>query len=102
MYETIARDDWRRQRYLAMARSMDTAVQNVTALLKNKGMYNDTIIVFTSDNGGPIYRNGSVGASNYPLRGGKASNWEGGVRVNSFVSGGFVPTHARGRRLSGL
>jgi arylsulfatase I/J len=102
LYAHIARDDWRRQRYLAMTRYMDAAVKNVTRLLEQKKMYKDTVIVFSSDNGGPIYRKGSVGASNFPLRGGKASNWEGGVRVNAFVSGGFVPTRARGRRLSGL
>mmetsp|Transcript_125716 Transcript_125716/g.367326 ORF Transcript_125716/g.367326 Transcript_125716/m.367326 type:complete len:626 (-) Transcript_125716:132-2009(-) len=102
MYADIAKDDWRRQRYLAMTRYMDSAISNVTVLLKSKGMYNDTLIVFSSDNGGPIYRNGSAGASNWPLRGGKASNWEGGIRVNAFVSGGFLPPKARGRRLTGL
>jgi len=102
MYSEMATDDWRRQRYLAMTRYMDSAVESVTALLKQNGMYNDTLIVFTSDNGGPIYRNGSVGANNWPLKGGKASNWDGGIRVNAFVSGGFVPQRVRGTRLDGL
>jgi arylsulfatase I/J len=101
-YRHLALDDWRRQRYLAMTRYMDSAVANITSLLKSKNMYKDTLIVFTSDNGGAIYRNGSAGASNWPLKGGKASNWEGGIRVNAFASGGMLPMSARGRKLTGL
>ena len=45
---------------------------------------------------------GRGGGNNYPLKGGKAGNWEGGVRVNGFVSGGFVPPAMRGKKLEGL
>jgi arylsulfatase B len=38
----------------------------------------------------------------YPLRGAKFSNWQGGIRVPAFVSGGFVPTARRGLKLSGM
>ena len=44
---------------------------------KRKGMWDDLLIVFSADNGGPIYNNGSAGANNYPLKGGKMNNWEG-------------------------
>jgi len=84
--------------YQAMVNYMDTAIGNVIAALKSKGLYDNTLIVFSSDNGGPIYNNGTAGANNYPLRGGKASNWEGGVRVNAFASGGFIPPKARGTK----
>ena len=61
----------------------------------NNGMWNNTLLVFASDNGGPVYNNGTPGASNYPLKGGKMSNWEGGIRVAAFVSGGAVPSNKR-------
>jgi arylsulfatase I/J len=45
---------------------------------------------------------GTGGGNNYPLKGGKAGNWEGGIRVNGFVSGGYVPGQMRGTKLGGL
>jgi len=45
----------------------------LTELLKKKGMWENTVIVFSTDNGGPIYNNGSAGANNYPLKVRRAS-----------------------------
>ena len=50
------------------------------------------------DNGSPV----SVGGSNHPLRGGKGSNWEGGTRVPSFVTGGLLPRTQAGKVHDGL
>jgi len=50
----------------------------------------------------PPLSNGAAGANNFPLRGGKKSNWEGGVRVNAFVSGGLVPAARQGAIEHGL
>ena len=91
-----------RQRYLAMVHFADAMVGNVTTALKAKGMWDDLLLVFSTDNGGPIYGNGSAGGNNYPLKGGKMSNWEGGIRGNAFVSGGFLPSSLRGSRYDGL
>lgn len=91
-----------RQIYHAMVNFADTAVGNLTRLLKAKGMYENTIMVFSADNGGPIYYNGTAGANNFPLKGGKMNNWEGGIRVNSWISGGFLPNHMRGIKYNGL
>ena len=85
-----------RQYYAAMTNYVDAHVGQVVDALKAKGMWDNLLLVMSSDNGGPIYRNGSAGANNYPLRGGKKSNFEGGVRVNAFVTGGLVPAARRG------
>eukprot|EP00936_MAST-01D_sp_MAST-1D-sp1_P000995 g995.t1 len=60
-----------RKKYHAMVAYMDHAVGNVTAQLKQRGMWNSTLIVGSSDNGGPIFAGG--GANNFPLKGGKVS-----------------------------
>ena len=40
--------------------------------MRAQRMYDDTLIVFSADNGGPIYKGGAAAANNWPLRGGKA------------------------------
>tara|TARA_B110000208_G_scaffold140602_1_gene169659 strand:+ start:172 stop:1992 length:1821 start_codon:yes stop_codon:yes gene_type:complete len=116
------------QGYAAMVSVADEALGNVSAALKRANLWKDTLLIFQSDNGGPIYDNGwrsdgegcpSVyrpgmtgpngrapfattcldfggAANNFPLRGGKETNWEGGVRVAAFASGGFIPPARRG------
>lgn len=79
---------------MAMTNYMDDTIKNLTDALKEKGMWENTLVVFTTDNGGPIYEPGA--ANNYPLRGGKYTDFEGGIRTNTFISGGFVPKDRRG------
>jgi hypothetical protein len=45
---------------------------------------------------------GDSAANNWPLRGGKFSNWQGGIHVPALVSGGFLPPSRRGIRLGGM
>mmetsp|Transcript_468 Transcript_468/g.933 ORF Transcript_468/g.933 Transcript_468/m.933 type:complete len:570 (-) Transcript_468:290-1999(-) len=80
-----------------MTTFLDEAIGNVTAALMRRGMWNDTLVIFCGDNGGYI---GSGGDSS-PLRGGKFSDFEGGVRVPAFVAGGFVPPQRRGTAVDG-
>ena len=94
--------DWRRRRYMAMVNYLDDSVGAVVDALTSRGLMESTLICFSSDNGGPVYGNGTSGANNWPLRGGKASNWEGGIRVNGWVSGGALASVHRGTRSQGL
>ena len=91
-----------RQLYAATAAFIDDAFANVSAAYTRRGMDSQLLIVMSADNGGPVYYGGFGGANNFPLRGGKLSNFEGGIRVNSFVSGGFLPAVVRGTRYGGL
>ena len=94
--------DSQRQYYAAMVNFIDTQIGRVVAALKSKGMWDNTLWMSSSDNGGPIYNSGGAGANNWPLRGGKMSNWQGGIRVNAYASGGFLPAAVRGTTVGGL
>jgi arylsulfatase A-like enzyme len=59
---------------------VDWSVGQVLDTLRAQGLDKDTLVVFTSDNG-PWLVKGADGGSAGPLRGGKGSTWEGGVRV---------------------
>ncbi|VGO15457.1 Arylsulfatase [Pontiella desulfatans] len=72
----------KRQIYAAMMHSLDENVGRVLQCLDERGLRNNTLVVFLSDNGGPTYKNGS---DNGPLRDKKGSVWEGGVRVPFFI-----------------
>jgi len=82
----------------AMLQDADVYMGALTALLKGKGMWDNAIVVYTADNGG--VDSGADGI-NWPLRGEKHTNWEGGMRGAAFVSGGLVPAHLRGTRNGG-
>lgn len=60
-------------------RGIDRFVESVELTLKNKGMWDDTILLFTSDNGGvkDFARPIPFGQNNDPLRGGKIDLYEG-------------------------
>jgi len=69
--------------YAAMVRSLDDAVGVLVKALDDGGLWENTIVVLTSDNGGNMYDvvGGRPPTSNDPLRSGKASYYEGGTRV---------------------
>ena len=74
--------------YAAMVKSLDDSVGRVLAHLKQKGLEQNTIVIFTSDNGGYIgTEKGQTMpvTSNAPLRSGKGSLYEGGIRVPLIV-----------------
>ena len=92
-------DDEERRLYQAMVYYLDETIGELVDALKARGMWDNTLFVLSSDNGGPLYTGG--GANNFPLRGGKGSDWQGGVRVNAFVSGGYLPQERRGQKTDG-
>lgn len=80
-------DPQRSPTYAAMIESMDDAVGTLLDTLDRLEIADNTIIVFASDNGGNMYNevDGTSATSNAPLRGGKATMYEGGVRGPAIV-----------------
>ena len=76
--------DHRLRVYAAMVRSLDRSVGRVREALRAQGLEDNTIIVFSSDNGGAGYI--GLPEVNKPYRGWKLSFFEGGIRVPYFVS----------------
>ena len=74
--------------YAAMVKSLDDSVGRVLDHLKQRGLEENTIVIFTSDNGGYIGTDKGQTTpvtSNAPLRSGKGSLYEGGIRVPLIV-----------------
>ena len=67
----------RRAKLVALIEHMDAGIGQVLESLRQSGADDNTIVVFTSDNGGQV----DVGANNGPLRDGKQSMYEGGLRI---------------------
>jgi arylsulfatase A-like enzyme len=72
-----------RRTYAGMLSAMDEAIGQVLAALEEKKIRDNTLIIFSSDNGGPSP--GRI-TSNGPLRAGKGTLYEGGVRVCAFAN----------------
>ncbi|KAJ4948152.1 hypothetical protein JOQ06_019692 [Pogonophryne albipinna] len=70
-----------RRHYAAMLSCLDEGVGKVVQELKTSGLYQNSVLIYSSDNGGqPL-----SGGSNWPLKGGKGTYWEGGIRAVGFV-----------------
>ncbi|GAB5558625.1 MAG: sulfatase [Synoicihabitans sp.] len=72
--------------YAGMVEAMDDGVGLALAALERNGLLENTIVVFTSDNGGVSAGDGKA-TSNLPLRGGKGRQWEGGLREPYYIAG---------------
>lgn len=71
-----------RQAIAAMVDCMDAAIGQVLTALENRGMRENSLILFASDNGGSDYEGGD---KNRPWRGTKGTVYEGGVRVPALM-----------------
>lgn len=70
-----------RRHYAAMLSCLDSGVAQVVQELKTQELYENSVLIYSSDNGGqPL-----SGGSNWTLRGGKGTYWEGGIRTVGFV-----------------
>lgn len=97
--------DGPRRNFSGMVTALDEAVLNVTLALKETGLWNNSILFVHTDNGGELpYADGSGGGAgnNAPLRGGKFSLFEGGIRGRAWVAGPLVPHSRRGATWDGL
>lgn len=122
--------------YHALILYLDELIHRIVDTLKSTKLWDNTLLVFSSDNGGDISQpidcfqravndtvcpQGGSGckfsvsclniflkcfdkfrdvANNFPLRGGKGSYFEGGIRVPAFISGGYVPSDKRGQPIN--
>jgi arylsulfatase A len=76
-----------------MLEDLDTAIGQLMDAMKEMGLEKNTYVFFGADNGGPLSKGAdpSLPPRNHPLKDGKHSIWEGGVRVPVMASGPGVP-----------
>lgn len=79
------KDTQQRGLYGDVISEIDFSVGQIISTLKQEGLYEDTIIVFTSDNGPWLSYGGHSGSAGI-FREGKGTNWEGGHRVPGIIS----------------
>eukprot|EP00486_Rosalina_sp_Unknown_P009003 CAMPEP_0201593624 /NCGR_PEP_ID=MMETSP0190_2-20130828/191170_1 /ASSEMBLY_ACC=CAM_ASM_000263 /TAXON_ID=37353 /ORGANISM="Rosalina sp." /LENGTH=482 /DNA_ID=CAMNT_0048052889 /DNA_START=479 /DNA_END=1924 /DNA_ORIENTATION=+ len=75
----------------AQGTTVDDAMKDIIDYVKESGLWENTLIIFGSDNGGKK----TIG-DNAPYRGYKNTSWEGGVKVAGFVTGGVLNDDAKG------
>ena len=93
-------DNYDRRSHNAMVSLIDDIVGEIVSELVEKNMWDNTLLLWSSDNGGAVHLGG--GANSWPLRGGYYNNWEGGIRVPALLAGGILPKEVRGTKLEGF
>lgn len=85
-----------RKTVAACVSSVDHAVASVVAALKAADMYEDTLIVLSTDNGGPTDAADNNNMNNFPLRGCKGGYFDGGMRAVGLVHGAGLSSQVTG------
>jgi arylsulfatase A-like enzyme len=75
--------DHNKRVYYGMISAMDDAVGQITKAIHDQGLEENTLVIFLSDNGGATY---TFATDNFPLKGGKFTNFEGGINVPFLMS----------------
>ena len=75
-----------------MVACLDDVISELVSAFRARGLWEDTLMVASSDNGGPI----AAAANNFPLRGGKYSDWEGRA-ARPAVRVAYCDVHAKRR-----
>jgi arylsulfatase A-like enzyme len=83
--------------HAAMTEELDTGIGRILAKIDELGLAGNTYVIFTSDNGSYTEVRGEHVTTNLPLRGQKASTWEGGIRVPMIVRGPGVAANSISR-----
>lgn len=91
LYQNNLKQDRDAVARVAAVSAIDSGVKQVVKALKMSGLYDNSIIIFSSDNGG------SHDVSNYPLRGRKEQVYEGGVRAAGFVHSKLIKRPGKGK-----
>ena len=83
--EAISVLNQRNPKYASMVHSTDENIGRLISFLKEKNLYNNTLIIFTSDNGGLSTQAKVAPTSTKPLRAGKGWLYEGGIRIPQLI-----------------
>ena len=74
---------------------MDSSISSVVEALRSSGRYNNSVIIFLSDNGAREWSEPSLPNHNAPFRGGKGTVYEGGTRIPGFIHSPLVKGKVR-------
>lgn len=100
-----------RRDHCSMLVELDVSLGNMVDLYKKHNLWDNTLLLLLTDNGGMTNFNTDpvpegtllvTQGSNFPLRAGKTTLFDGGVRSTALVSGGYIPKEHRGQRFTGL
>jgi len=81
-----------------MVTAMDASIGEAIQIYKDFGLWDNTVVIFSSDNGGKV----KTGASNQPLRAQKGSYFEGGIRTIGWIHSPLLPQAKRGTTVNNL